>query len=241
MLLNCGVGEDLRVLWTFRRSNQSILRKSVLNINWKDWCWSWNCHTLATWCKEETHLKRPWCWERLKVGGEGDGRGWDGWMVSPTQWIWVWINSRSWWWTGRPSVLWSMGLQRVRHDWVTELNWLIRTGVRWYLIVVLMCISLIITIFILNRNYSSTIYYKYCLFSFVGSWFPSWLYMFEFILSSQFCSIGLLKWQPTPVLVPGKSYGKTLVGYSPWGHKELDTTEQLHFTSYYFDGYSFIV
>ena len=66
---------------------------------------------------------RPWCWERLKARGEGDDRGWDGWMASPTQWTWVWVNSRSWWWTGRPGVLRFMGLQRVRHDWATELNW----------------------------------------------------------------------------------------------------------------------
>ena len=69
------------------------------------------------------HLKRPWFWERLKAGGEGDDRGWDGWVASLTPWAWVWINSRSWWWTGRPGVLQSMGLQRVGHDWVTELNW----------------------------------------------------------------------------------------------------------------------
>ena len=67
--------------------------------------------------------KRPWCWERLKAGGEGDDRGWDGWMASPTQWTWVWVNSRSWWWTGRPGMLQSMGSQRVRHDWATELSW----------------------------------------------------------------------------------------------------------------------
>ena len=67
--------------------------------------------------------KRPWCWERLRVGGEGDDRGWDGWMASPTQWTWVWVSSGSWWWTGRPGVLQFMGLQRVRHDWATELNW----------------------------------------------------------------------------------------------------------------------
>ena len=94
---------------------------SVLNIHWKDWCWSSN--TLATWCKELSHWKRPWCWERLKVGGEGDDRGWDVWMASLTQWTWVWVSSGSWWWTGKPGVLQSMGLQRVRHDWVTELNW----------------------------------------------------------------------------------------------------------------------
>ena len=80
-------------------------------------------NTLATWCKELTHWKRPWCWERLRAGGEGDDRGWDGWMASPTQWTWVWVNSGSSWWTGRPGVLQFMGLQRVRHDWSTELNW----------------------------------------------------------------------------------------------------------------------
>ena len=64
-----------------------------------------------------------WCWERLKVGGDGDDREWDGWMASPTWWTWVWASSRSWWWTGEPGVLQSMGLQRVRYDWVTELNW----------------------------------------------------------------------------------------------------------------------
>ena len=74
----------LRIPWTARRSNQSIWRISVLNIHWKDWCWSWNSSTLATWCKELTHLKRPWCWERLRAGGEGDDRGCNGWMASPT-------------------------------------------------------------------------------------------------------------------------------------------------------------
>ena len=103
--------------------NKSILKE--INIHWKNWCWSWSwsSNTLATWCEELSHWKRPWCWERLKVGGAGYDRGWDGWMASLTQWTQVWVNSRSWWWTGRPGVLWSMGLQRVRHDWVTELNW----------------------------------------------------------------------------------------------------------------------
>ena len=72
---------------------------------------------------ELTHWKRPWCWERSKAGGEGDDRGWDGWMASPTQWAWVWVNPRSWWWTGRPGVLQSMGSQRAGHDWATELSW----------------------------------------------------------------------------------------------------------------------
>ena len=78
---------------------------------------------LATWCEELTPWKRLWCWEGLGAGGEGDDRGWDGWMASPTQWTWVWVNSESWWWTGRPGVLQFMGSQRVRHNWATELNW----------------------------------------------------------------------------------------------------------------------
>ena len=76
--------------------------------------------------KELTHWKRPWCWERLRAGGEGDNRGWDGWMASSTRWTWVWVDSRSWWWTRRPGVLQFMGLQRVRHDWATELNWTLK-------------------------------------------------------------------------------------------------------------------
>ena len=88
-----------------------------------------NSNTLATSCKELTHWKRLWCWEGLGAGGEGDNRGWDGWMASPTQWTWVWVNSRSWWWTGRPGVLRFMGSQRVGHDWATELNWIFKSGI----------------------------------------------------------------------------------------------------------------
>ena len=86
-----------------------------------DWCWSWNSSTLGTSCEELTHWKRLWCWEGLGAGGEGDDRGWDGWMASLTRWTWVWVNSGSWWWTGRPGVLRFMGSQRVRHAWATEL------------------------------------------------------------------------------------------------------------------------
>ena len=123
MLLNCGVGEDSWIPWTARRSNQSILREIGPECSLEGLCWSWNSNSLATWCKELTHLKRPWCWERLKAGGEGDDRGWNGWMASPAQWTWVWVNSGSWWWTGRSGVLRFMGSQRVRHNWATELNW----------------------------------------------------------------------------------------------------------------------
>ena len=119
----------LRVPWTARRSNQSILKDS-LYIYCKDWCWSWNSNTLATWCEELTHWKRPWCWEGLEAGGDGVNRGWDGWMASPTQWTWIWVNSGSLWWTGRPGMLRFMGSQRVGHDWAAELNW---TELYWML------------------------------------------------------------------------------------------------------------
>ena len=110
----------LRVPWTARKSNQSILKEispeyslEGLMLNLKPQSFG---HLM-------THWKRPWCWERLRAGGEGDDRGWDGWMASPTQWTWVWVNSGSWWWTGRPGVLRFMGSQRVGHEQTTELNW----------------------------------------------------------------------------------------------------------------------
>ena len=82
----------------------------------------------------------PWQWERLRVGGEGDDRGWDGWMASLTPWTWVWVNSGSWWWTGRPGVLHFMGSQRVGHDWATELNWKL-----WVLVLILLFVDFSIT------------------------------------------------------------------------------------------------
>ena len=123
MLLNCGVGEgSWESLGLQGDSTSTFWRRSALGFFWREWCWSWNSSTLATSCEELTHWKRLWCWEGLGAGGEGDGRGWDGWMASLTWWTWVWVNSRSWWWTGRPGVLQFMGLQsRTRlSDW---LNW----------------------------------------------------------------------------------------------------------------------
>ena len=110
----------LRVPWTTRRSNQSTLKEISPNIHWKDWCWSWNSNTLATWCEELTHWKRPWCWERLKAWGEGDNRGWDGWMASPTWWTWVWASSGRWGWTGKPACCSPWG-HKVSQ--LSQLNW----------------------------------------------------------------------------------------------------------------------
>ena len=95
---------DAFELWCWRRLLKEFLglqgdptspseRKSVLSVHQKDWCWSWNSNPLATWCEELTHSERPWCWARVKVGGEGDDRGWGGWMASPTRWTWVWASS----------------------------------------------------------------------------------------------------------------------------------------------------
>ena len=140
----------LRVPWTAGRSKQSILKEispeyylEALLLKLKlqyfgylkrttgrpgvlrfmgsqrvgyDWA------TDLIWCIEMVHWKSLWCWERLRAGGEGDDRGWDGWMASLTQWTWAWVNSGSWWWTGRPGVLQYMGLHRVGHDWATELT-----------------------------------------------------------------------------------------------------------------------
>ena len=97
-------------------------RKSVLNIHWKDLCWSWNCSTWVTWCKEPTHWKRSWWWDRLKSGRKGDDRGWDGLMPSPTRWTWVWASSGSWWWTGNPGICGVTMSRTWRSNW-TELNW----------------------------------------------------------------------------------------------------------------------
>ena len=89
VLLNCGVGEDSWESLGLQGDPTSPSWRSVLHVHWKDWCWSWNSSTLSSCCEELTHWKRPWCWEGLGAGGEGDNRGWDGWMASPTRWAWI--------------------------------------------------------------------------------------------------------------------------------------------------------
>ena len=112
----------LRIPWIARRSNQSILKGISPEYSLEGLMLKLKLQYFGH-LMQRTDLKRPWWWERLKLEGEGDDRGWDGWMASPTKWTWVWVNSGSWWWTGRPDVLLSMVVQTVRHDWVTELNW----------------------------------------------------------------------------------------------------------------------
>ena len=117
----------LRVPWTARESKQSILKEISPENSLEGLMLKLKLQYLAIWCKELTHWKRPWCWERLKVGGEEDDRGWDGWMASPTRWTWVWASSRSWWWTGKPGCCSPWGHKEWTH-WVTELNWCFYLG-----------------------------------------------------------------------------------------------------------------
>ena len=118
-LLNCSVEEDSWESLGLQGDPTSPLwRRSALGVLWKEQS------TLATSCEELTHWKRLWCWEGLGAGGEGDDRGWDGWMASLTRWTWIWVNSGNLWWIGRSGVLRFMGSQRVGHDWATELNWM---------------------------------------------------------------------------------------------------------------------
>ena len=110
----------LRVCWTSRRSNQSILKEINPEYSLEGQMLKLKLQYFGHLMWRANSLERPWCWERLKAGGEGGESGWDGWMASPNQCTWVWASSRRWWGTGKPGVLQSMGLQRVHHDWATE-------------------------------------------------------------------------------------------------------------------------
>jgi len=123
----------LRVPWIARRSNQSILKEINPEYSLEGLILKLKLQYLGhlMWL---THWKRPWCWERLRAGGEGDNRGWDDWIASPTWWAWVWASSGNWWWTGKPGMVRSLGVTKSQtrlSDW-TELNWT-DSIVRWTL------------------------------------------------------------------------------------------------------------
>ena len=116
---------DAFELWCWRRLSSPLDYKEIQPVHPKGkHFWMFIGRTdLKVWCEGLTHLRRPWYWERLMAGAGRDDRGWDGWKASPIRWTWVWVDSGSWWWTGRPDVLWFMGSQRVGHNWAIELNW----------------------------------------------------------------------------------------------------------------------
>ena len=118
----------LRIPWTARRSNQSTLKEISPEYLLEGLMLKLKFQYFGYLMQKTNSLKKTLMLARLKVGGEGDDRGWYGWMASPTRWTWVWASSGSWWLTGKPGVLQSMGLQRFGHDWLIELNWLHNRG-----------------------------------------------------------------------------------------------------------------
>ena len=114
----------LRVAWTARRSNQSILKEISPGIYLEGMMLKLKLRYFGHLMRRVDSLEKILMLGGIGAGGDGDDRRWDGWMASPTRWTWVWVNSGSWWWTGRPGVLRFMGSQRVRHDWATDLIWL---------------------------------------------------------------------------------------------------------------------
>ena len=114
----------LRVPWTARRSSQSIRKEISPEYSLEGLMLKLKLQYFGHLMGRTDSTERPWCWERLRAGGEGNDRGWDGQLASLTQWKWVWVNSGNWWWTGRPGVLQSMALHRFGHDWAADLNWI---------------------------------------------------------------------------------------------------------------------
>ena len=154
----------LRIPWTARRSNQSVLKKISPEYSLEGLILKLKLQYFGH-LIELTHWKRPWCWKGLGAGGEWDDRGWDGWMASPTQWTWVWAISWSWWWTGKLGILQSIGLQRVGHDWETELTDFFATSLRRIVI------NLLLTYQKMGRNFPNGSVAKTLSSQCKGSWF----------------------------------------------------------------------
>ena len=116
----------LRVPWTARRSNQSILKEISSEYSLEGLMLKVQYFAHLMWRTDS--FEKTLMLGKIEAGGEGDDKGWTSWMASPTRWTWVWASSGSWWWTGKPGMLQSMGLQRVGHDWATELKWKLKYG-----------------------------------------------------------------------------------------------------------------
>ena len=120
----------LRVPWTARRSNQSILKEISPGYSLEGLMLKLKLQYFGHLMWRADSFEKTLILGKMRAGREGDNRGWDCWMASPTQWTWVWVLSGSWWWTGRPGVLWFMGSQSVQHNWATELSWMHKIYIR---------------------------------------------------------------------------------------------------------------
>ena len=188
MLLNCGVEEDSwESLGLQEDQTSQFKRKSILNIHWKDWCWSWSSNTLVTWCKELTHLKRPWCWERFKAGRDGDDKGWDTWMARISD---------------------QLILEEINPEYSLE-GLMLKQKLRYFGYLMWGTDSLEKTL-MLEQD-----------------WRQEEKGMIEVKM------VGWHHWFDGPEFEQALGFGDgqgSLVCCSPWGHKELDTTEQLNWT-----------
>ena len=163
----------LRVPWTARRSNQSVLKEINPEYSLEGLMLKLKLQYFGHWCKDLTHWKRPWSWERLRAGGDRSDRGWDGWMASLTQWTWVWASSVIWWRTGEPGVLQSMGLQRMEHNLETEQQnsysvfYFIRNWKTIFQVFALHqhCLSVLVALY-LHQHLVIDIVFSFCLFAF---------------------------------------------------------------------------
>ena len=124
-------GRLLRVPWTARRSSQSIIKEISPEYSLEGLMLKLKLQYFGHLMQRTDSFEKTLMLGKMKAGGAGDNRGWDGWMAAPAQGTWVWVNSRIWWWTGRPGVLQSTGSQRIGHDWVTELNWIETNQLNW--------------------------------------------------------------------------------------------------------------
>ena len=175
----------LRVPWTARRPNQSILKEISPEYSLEGLMLELKLQYLGQLMWRTDSLEKTQCWERLKAGGEGGHREWDGRMALLTQWTWAWVNSRSWWWTGKPGVLQSMGLQRVGHNWVTERNW---TEGSWQIIVE-------------HHYYYSLGKYSSCINTQV-SWNEQWLNYFSEVEGSNYLVTSEILKYPPAINIP---------------------------------------
>jgi len=223
----------LRVPWTARKSSQSILKEISPECSLEGLMMKLKLQYFDYLMWRADSLDKTWCWERLRrigKGGEGDDRGWGGWMASPTQWTWVWVNSGSWWWTGGQPP-WGC---RVRHDWVTELNWYVPWTTKRSNQSILKEINPEYSLEGLMNSRSSNTSATWC--KELTHWKRPWCW--ERLKAGEeghemvgwHHQLNGHEFEQAPGVANGQG---SLVCCSPWGHKESNTTEWLNWTNMY--------